>query len=234
MGHPVSIHFDGVGDSRPAGHSPPIPPRQKTSLFKIFSFLLVWLLSHFPSHFSSLQSTTRLPISTHWIGPDRIHKPQKRKKRRRRRNRQRQRHGGIAAAAGSAIPAIEQDLRGLLAEEPAVGVRLLRRLHVPGVLGQAPRPRGPHLLRPIRDHGLLVRNPDQEDGGRRQRRPQRLPLAVRNPQGNRHRHQVQHQRRQNLPRPHPGPRRGPPLARSPRRQGKPPLNGIQGEAAARA
>ena len=37
-------------------------------------------------------------------------------------------------------------------------------VHVLKVLQQAPRPWRPHLLRLIRHHGLLVRDPDQENG----------------------------------------------------------------------
>ncbi|KAE9447840.1 hypothetical protein C3L33_20271, partial [Rhododendron williamsianum] len=51
-------------------------------------------------------------------------------------------NGGIVAAPPRApVPALQQDLRGLLPEEPPVGLGLVRRLHVPRVLRQAPRPR---------------------------------------------------------------------------------------------
>lgn len=61
-----------------------------------------------------------------------------------------------AEAARSAVQAGEQDLRGLLTEEPPMGVRVLRNLHVFGVLGKTSRARRAHQFRPIRDDGLLV------------------------------------------------------------------------------
>jgi len=76
---------------------------------------------------------------------------------------------GFAAAPGPPIPSGEQDLRRLFPEESAMGVSVVRSLYVLRVLRQAPRPRRPHLLRSIRHHGFLVRNPDQEDGSWRQR-----------------------------------------------------------------
>ena len=88
-------------------------------------------------------------------------------------------NGGVEAATGFAIASGEQGLRRLFAEESAMGVGVVRRVHVPRVLRQAPRPRRPHLLRPIRHHGLLVRDPDQENGVRRQRAAQLVLRAVR-------------------------------------------------------
>lgn len=75
-------------------------------------------------------------------------------------------HGGVTAAPGASIGSVEQDLRGLFPEEPTMGIGVVRSFHVPRVLRQAPRTRRPHLLRPIRNHGFLVRTADQENGGR--------------------------------------------------------------------
>ena len=88
-------------------------------------------------------------------------------------------NGGFEAATGFAIASGEQGLRGLFAEESAMGVGVVRRVHVPRVLRQVPWPRRPHLLRPIRHHGLLARDPDQENGVRRQRAAQLVLRVVR-------------------------------------------------------
>ena len=45
-------------------------------------------------------------------------------------------------------------------------------VHVLKVLRQASRPWRPHLLRPIRHHGLLVQDLDQENGVRQQQATQ--------------------------------------------------------------
>ena len=86
-------------------------------------------------------------------------------------------------------------MRRLRSKESAMGVGLLRNLHVLRVLREAPRTRRTHLLRQIRHHGLMVRDPDQEDGSGRQRAAQQLPRAIRNRQGDGYRLQVQFQRR---------------------------------------
>ena len=112
-------------------------------------------------------------------------------------------------------------MRGLRAAEPAVGERLVRGVHVPRVLGQAPGARRAHQLRPLRHHGLVDRGAAPQDGGRRQRPPQRLPRRAGRAQGDPPRRQVQLQRRRRVPRPHRRRRRGPPVDRPARREGDP-------------
>ncbi|MED6200509.1 hypothetical protein PIB30_085825, partial [Stylosanthes scabra] len=85
--------------------------------------------------------------------------------------------GGIMVAAGPAIPNGEQDLYRLLSEEPAMGLRLVQRLHMSRKLWQALRYLRSHLLLQIHHHGLVVRNPNQ-NGIRQYPKPHLLSLSI--------------------------------------------------------
>ncbi|KAI7742358.1 hypothetical protein M8C21_005980, partial [Ambrosia artemisiifolia] len=73
-------------------------------------------------------------------------------------------HGRLTSSTRPPIPTIKQNLRRLFPKEPSMGLRFIRHLHVSRMFWKAPRPRCPHLLRPIRYHGLMVRDPVEENG----------------------------------------------------------------------
>ena len=54
---------------------------------------------------------------------------------------------------------------GLQCREPAVGVGVVWRVHVLGVLGPTPRPGCAPVLRALRVHGLVVRQANKDDAG---------------------------------------------------------------------